>query len=134
MKDAGQALTLMRLLGSRLGEMADETVAGYTAQAAENFTYHDPVDGSISLNQGLRLTTVGGGRIVYRMSGTGTHGTILRIYLEQHAPGPTQFPNSHDDVGTAFAHGTHTSTARKPRYHDTSCRHLTNQKRRWMPI
>ena len=90
MRDAGQAQTLMRLLGSRLGELADVTVAGYTVQAAENFTYHDPVDHSVSLNQGLWLTTVGGGRIVYRLSGTGTHGAILRIYLEQYEPDPAR--------------------------------------------
>ncbi|MGA9853911.1 MAG: alpha-D-glucose phosphate-specific phosphoglucomutase [Gammaproteobacteria bacterium] len=87
-KDTGQAQTLMRLLGSRLGELADETIAGFTVQAAENFTYHDPVDNSISQNQGLWLTTVGGGRIVYRLSGTGTRGAILRIYLEQYESNP----------------------------------------------
>ncbi|HVC28023.1 MAG TPA: alpha-D-glucose phosphate-specific phosphoglucomutase [Gammaproteobacteria bacterium] len=87
-KDTGQAQTLMRLLGSRLGELADETIAGLTVQAAENFTYHDPVDNSTSQNQGLWLTTVGGGRIVYRLSGTGTRGAILRIYLEQYESNP----------------------------------------------
>jgi len=87
-KDAGQAQTLMRLLGSRLGELDDETFAGFTVQAADNFTYHDPVDNSTSQDQGLWLTTVGGGRIVYRLSGTGTRGAILRIYLEQYEPNP----------------------------------------------
>jgi phosphoglucomutase len=89
-KDAGQAQTLMRLLASRLGGLPDETVAGCTIQAAENFTYHDPVDNSVSRDQGLWLTTVGGGRVVYRLSGTGTRGTILRIYLEQYEPDPNR--------------------------------------------
>jgi len=88
MRDAGQAQILMRLLDSRLGELADATVAGDTVQAAENCIYHDPVDHSVSLNQSLWLTTVGVGRIVYRLSGTGTHGAILRSYLEQYAPDP----------------------------------------------
>jgi len=79
----------MRLLDSRLGELADATVAGDTVQAAENCIYHDPVDHSVSLSQGLWLTTVGVGRIVYRLSGTGTHGAILRSYLEQYEPDPT---------------------------------------------
>lgn len=96
-KDAGQAQTLMRLLGSRLGEMVDETNAGFTIQAAENFTYHDPVDNSTSRDQGLWLTTVGGGRVVYRLSGTGTRGAILRIYLEQYE----QNPESHNQTPAA---------------------------------
>jgi phosphoglucomutase len=96
-KDVGQAQTLMRLLGSHLGDVVDETIAGFTIQAAENFTYHDPVDDSISQDQGLWLTTVGGGRIVYRLSGTGTRGAILRIYLEQYEPNP----ESHNQTSAA---------------------------------
>jgi len=88
--DAAQAQALMRLLSSRIGGLPDETVAGLTVRAAENFTYHDPVDGSISHNQGMWVTTAGGGRIVYRLSGTGTRGATLRIYLEQYVSDPAQ--------------------------------------------
>jgi phosphoglucomutase len=93
-KDAGQAQTLMRILGSRLAELADETMAGFTIHTAESFTYQDPVDNSVSHNQGLWLTTVGGGRIVYRLSGTGTRGAILRVYLEQYEADPSRHGQS----------------------------------------
>ncbi len=50
--------------------------------AADEFAYDDPVDGSRSEAQGIRVELEGGGRIVYRLSGTGTVGATLRVYLE----------------------------------------------------
>ncbi|MDE2234100.1 MAG: alpha-D-glucose phosphate-specific phosphoglucomutase [Gammaproteobacteria bacterium] len=96
--DAAQAQALMRLLSSRVGGLPDETVAGVTVRNAENFTYHDPVDGSISHNQGIWVTTAGGGRIVYRLSGTGTRGATLRIYLEQYLPDAAQHSQTRSAV------------------------------------
>ena len=49
---------------------------------ADSFSYTDPVDGSVSSNQGLRILFEGGSRIVFRLSGTGTEGATLRVYLE----------------------------------------------------
>jgi phosphoglucomutase len=54
--------------------------------AADSFSYADPVDGSISANQGLRVMFEGGSRIVFRLSGTGTEGATLRVYLERYEP------------------------------------------------
>jgi phosphoglucomutase len=51
---------------------------------ADNFTYHDPVDGSESKNQGVRIQFADGSRIIYRLSGTGTSGATLRVYLQQY--------------------------------------------------
>ena len=54
--------------------------------SADSFTYTDPVDGSVSRNQGLRIVSRDGGRLVFRLSGTGTRGATLRVYLERHEP------------------------------------------------
>jgi phosphoglucomutase len=65
-------------------------VAGLTVAAADDFAYHDPVDGSISRNQGLRIMFEGGSRVVFRLSGTGTEGATLRVYLERYEPDPAK--------------------------------------------
>ena len=57
-----------------------------TIAVADSFSYLDPVDGSISANQGLRILFEGGSRIVFRLSGTGTEGATLRVYLERYEP------------------------------------------------
>jgi phosphoglucomutase len=53
-------------------------------ESADDFHYRDPVDGSESAHQGIRLVFSDGARIVYRLSGTGTAGATLRVYLERH--------------------------------------------------
>jgi hypothetical protein len=54
----------------------------YTVKACDDFSYTDPIDGSVSTGQGLRILFVDGSRIVFRLSGTGTEGATLRLYLE----------------------------------------------------
>jgi phosphoglucomutase len=61
-----------------------------TVSAADEFSYTDPVDGSVARNQGLRVQFAGGGRVVYRLSGTGTEGATIRVYLEQVETDPTR--------------------------------------------
>jgi phosphoglucomutase len=61
-----------------------------TVSDADDFAYHDPVDGSDSRNQGLRILFEDGSRIVYRLSGTGTAGATLRIYIERFEPDPAR--------------------------------------------
>jgi phosphoglucomutase len=51
---------------------------------ADDFSYTDPVDGSVASRQGVRLVLDGGSRIVFRLSGTGTEGATLRVYLERY--------------------------------------------------
>ncbi|SPH25029.1 Phosphoglucomutase [Defluviimonas aquaemixtae] len=80
--DAGAANALMDDLRGRLSELSGETFGSCKVKSADEFAYDDPVDGSRSTGQGLRIHLSGGGRIVYRLSGTGTEGATLRVYLE----------------------------------------------------
>jgi len=80
--DTGAANGLMSDLQARLAELPGSTLDGYTVDYADNFAYTDPVDGSVSENQGVRIGFTDGSRIVYRLSGTGTAGATLRVYLE----------------------------------------------------
>jgi phosphoglucomutase len=65
-----------------LPTMVGQTVAGLTVSSADEFGYEDPVDGSVSTGQGLRIGFDEGQRVVFRLSGTGTDGATIRIYLE----------------------------------------------------
>lgn len=81
-----RADALMADLRGALAGLPGQTFAGLTVTAADEFSYHDPVDGSVSSNQGLRIFFDGGARAVFRLSGTGTQGATLRLYLEQYSP------------------------------------------------
>ncbi|HET6725174.1 MAG TPA: alpha-D-glucose phosphate-specific phosphoglucomutase [Gammaproteobacteria bacterium] len=70
---------------------------------ADNFRYHDPVDDSESANQGIRIEFSGGERIVYRLSGTGTSGATLRVYLERYAPNGGNGESAHDALAELAA-------------------------------
>ncbi len=80
--DAANAL--MTDLRDGLATLAGQKFADLTVSSADEFSYLDPVDGSVSNNQGMRINFDGGGRVVLRLSGTGTEGATLRIYLEQY--------------------------------------------------
>jgi phosphoglucomutase len=77
-------------LGSRLPTLAGATIAGERVAIADDFTYHDPVDGSISEHQGIRIILESGSRIVFRLSGTGTVGATVRVYLERYEADPAK--------------------------------------------
>ncbi len=81
-----KANALVRELCGKLASLPGQSFAGLTVRAADEFSYHDPVDGSVSSNQGVRIYVEGGGRAVFRLSGTGTQGATLRIYLERYEP------------------------------------------------
>lgn len=85
-----QATRLMEGLRARLLSLAGTQVRGLTIQSADDFTYHDPVDGSLSEQQGLRILFQDGSRLVLRLSGTGTSGATLRIYIERYEPDPAR--------------------------------------------
>jgi phosphoglucomutase len=80
--DAEAANGLMAHLETLLAGLPGTTLDGHTVGYADNFAYTDPVDGSVSENQGIRIGFTDGARIVYRLSGTGTEGATLRVYLE----------------------------------------------------
>ena len=70
----------------RLATLPGTSLAGRRISAADDFAYTDPVDGSVSTGQGLRVLFDDGARIVYRLSGTGTAGATLRLYVEAYEP------------------------------------------------
>jgi phosphoglucomutase len=82
--DTAAANRLMADLTAKLDDLAGQTFGACTVASADSFSYHDPVDGSVSHNQGLRINFDGGGRAVLRLSGTGTEGATLRVYLERY--------------------------------------------------
>jgi phosphoglucomutase len=81
---------LMTELRDRLAALPGTAIRGMTIEAADDFAYHDPVDGSVSKNQGIRIMFEGGSRAVFRLSGTGTSGATLRLYVERYEPDPTR--------------------------------------------
>ncbi|MCC1480620.1 alpha-D-glucose phosphate-specific phosphoglucomutase [Roseibaca sp. Y0-43] len=80
--DAAAAETLMDDLRARLDKLAGEAAGPLTVTTAEDFSYTDPVDGSVTTRQGLQIMFDGGARLVLRLSGTGTEGATLRVYME----------------------------------------------------
>ena len=80
--DAANAL--MEDLRGQLATLPGRTFGELTVSEADDFAYQDPVDGSISKNQGIRILFEGGSRVVFRLSGTGTSGATLRVYIERY--------------------------------------------------
>lgn len=80
--DAGVATALVDDLRGRLDTLAGRSFAGLTVERAADFAYTDPVDGATSARQGIEIAFAGGARLVLRLSGTGTVGATLRVYLE----------------------------------------------------
>ena len=99
--DAAIAKQIVSDLRAALPTLPGRTVAGLTIARADDFGYTDPVDGSVSRGQGLRVFFDDGARIVLRLSGTGTEGATLRLYLERFEPEATR-------------HGTETQAALQP--------------------
>ncbi|WGF86234.1 alpha-D-glucose phosphate-specific phosphoglucomutase [Marinivivus vitaminiproducens] len=91
--DSDAAGRLMSELKSKLDSLAGTTHGDLAVERADDFAYRDPVDQSVSANQGVRIFFEGGSRIVFRLSGTGTEGATLRVYLERYQPDPAR----HDD-------------------------------------
>lgn len=83
-----KADAMMGALRGALPGLKGQAVEGMVIAAADDFAYTDPVDGSVSTKQGVRVMFEDGSRFVLRLSGTGTEGATLRMYLERYAPGP----------------------------------------------
>jgi phosphoglucomutase len=77
-------------LRAALPALGGKSFAGLTVTQADDFTYHDPIDGSTSSKQGVRVFFATGERAVFRLSGTGTEGATLRVYLEAFEPDPSK--------------------------------------------
>ena len=76
------AKSVMQYLEAQFAELPGQRLGSYTVKTCDDFSYHDSIDGSVSHHQGLRILFLDGSRIVFRLSGTGTEGATLRIYLE----------------------------------------------------
>ncbi|WP_395696762.1 alpha-D-glucose phosphate-specific phosphoglucomutase [Methylocella sp.] len=88
--EAAGADELMQTLRDALPGLKGETFGALRIAGADDFAYHDPVDGSDSARQGIRVHFEDDGRIVYRLSGTGTAGATLRVYIERYEPDPAR--------------------------------------------
>ena len=80
--------------------LPNKTFGRYTVKSCDDFSYTDPIDGSVSTKQGIRILFTDGSRIVFRLSGTGTEGATLRVYLEAFEPDKA---NHHLDAQVALA-------------------------------
>jgi phosphoglucomutase len=96
--DSEAANGLVAALRAKLKGLSGTKVAGLTVAAADDFAYLDPVDGSESKNQGIRILFEGGSRVVFRLSGTGTSGATLRVYIERFEPDPARHGMETADV------------------------------------
>ena len=88
--DTPVAQALMAALGERLPTMAGTVWGGRRVAQADDFSYTDPIDGSVSAHQGLRIIFDDASRIVFRLSGTGTSGATLRVYIERYTAAAEQ--------------------------------------------
>jgi phosphoglucomutase len=96
--DSGAADALMADLRARLDTLPGTVINGLTVERADDFSYHDPIDGSVTTKQGIRVFFTDGSRLVYRLSGTGTAGATLRLYLERYEADPTRHDLDTQDV------------------------------------
>lgn len=84
--DSEKANTLMANLRSKAPTLKGQKLGQYEVDYADDFSYTDPIDGSVSQKQGLRIGFTDGSRMVFRLSGTGTQGATLRLYVESYEP------------------------------------------------
>jgi phosphoglucomutase len=95
---AEDAARLIEELRRHLADLPGSRAGEFAVASADEFAYTDPVDGSITERQGIRIELNGGSRIVYRLSGTGTEGATLRVYLERFEPDPARHHAAPDAV------------------------------------
>ncbi|HWS03396.1 MAG TPA: alpha-D-glucose phosphate-specific phosphoglucomutase, partial [Gammaproteobacteria bacterium] len=82
--DSAAAKTLIDGVRAQFATLSGRNFGAYSVEYADDFAYTDPIDASLSQNQGIRIGFTDGSRIVYRLSGTGTQGATLRVYLERY--------------------------------------------------
>ncbi len=100
--DAAKADAMVTALRGILPDLAGQHLDDLTILSAGEFAYTDPVDGSVSQRQGVRILFTDGSRIVLRLSGTGTEGATLRLYVERYEADPHRL-----DLDPQLAHGGH---------------------------
>ena len=88
--DSTAANGLIDALRAACATLPGQRLGSYAVDYADDFRYLDPIDDSVSEKQGIRIGFEDGSRIVYRLSGTGTEGATLRIYIEAYEADPTK--------------------------------------------
>ncbi|MGY2052620.1 alpha-D-glucose phosphate-specific phosphoglucomutase [Methylobacterium sp. JK268] len=88
--DSAAAEGLMEALRAQLADLPGRRFGDLTVETADDFAYADPVDGSVTRRQGIRILFREDARVVFRLSGTGTVGATLRVYLERFEPDPAR--------------------------------------------
>ncbi|MGE0241934.1 MAG: alpha-D-glucose phosphate-specific phosphoglucomutase [Parvibaculaceae bacterium] len=88
--DTDRAAGLMKHLKGQLGKTDLPALGGKVLKSSDDFAYHDPVDDSDTKGQGIRFLFKDGSRIIYRLSGTGTQGATVRVYIERYEPDPAK--------------------------------------------
>ncbi|HEY9894920.1 MAG TPA: alpha-D-glucose phosphate-specific phosphoglucomutase, partial [Candidatus Sericytochromatia bacterium] len=84
--DSDRAATLMQGVYAQMPTLKGKKFGIYEVAYTDDFSYTDPIDGSVSTKQGVRIGFTDDSRIVFRLSGTGTQGATLRLYLESYEP------------------------------------------------
>ncbi|MGF1644083.1 MAG: alpha-D-glucose phosphate-specific phosphoglucomutase [Thiotrichales bacterium] len=98
--ESDRAQNLMQTLEAQLATLSGRRLGAFTVKYADDFSYTDPIDQSVSSHQGLRIGFEDGSRIVYRLSGTGTQGATLRVYLEAYTRNEADYArDAHDLLG-----------------------------------
>ncbi|MBY3346226.1 alpha-D-glucose phosphate-specific phosphoglucomutase [Rhizobium laguerreae] len=88
--DTDAANGLVDNLRNQLSTLPGKKFGSLKVEKADDFAYHDPIDKSVSEHQGVRVLFEGGSRVVFRLSGTGTSGATLRVYIERYEPDSTR--------------------------------------------
>ena len=88
--ESATADSVIKALREKLPSLPGQQAAGLTIEKADDFSYTDPIDNSVSAHQGIRIYYTSGARTVFRLSGTGTEGATLRVYLESYEADPAK--------------------------------------------
>ena len=88
--DGAAAQAVIEDLRASLPDLVGREYGGYRVALADDFAYVDPIDESVSEHQGLRIVFTDGSRLIFRLSGTGTQGATLRLYIERYEPDPAR--------------------------------------------
>ncbi len=88
--DTAAATAVLQNVRDQFSSLPGTELAGRTVAGCDDFSYTDPVDGSVSENQGVRILFEDGSRIIFRLSGTGTSGATIRLYLESYEADSSQ--------------------------------------------
>ncbi|MFQ5345857.1 MAG: alpha-D-glucose phosphate-specific phosphoglucomutase [Mariprofundus sp.] len=88
--DSAAAMQVLQNVRDQFASLPGTELAGRTVASCDDFAYTDPVDGSVSENQGVRILFEDGSRIIFRLSGTGTSGATIRLYLESYEADSSQ--------------------------------------------